>query len=365
MIKKRLARARALILHYKLDGLLVSMPANRRYLSAFTPDDGQLGESSGTLLISQTAAFLLTDFRYELTAQKQAPLFTTCIHKGDWAAEIRRLVEKAHIKSLGFEAEALLVGRLQKMEAELDEVELVPTSGLVAKLREQKDADEIAAIEKSLDLIEKALTQVVEQGIVGKSERNVALMIVRAVEDLGAEGVAFPPIVAAGKNGAEPHAEPGSHVIKAGEPVIFDVGAKVEGYASDITRTLVAGGIDHADETFNKVYPVVRRAQMEASENIKPGMTGQEADALAREVIDQAGFGERFGHSLGHGVGLMTHEDPSVGPRSGDVLEPGMIFTIEPGIYLPGWGGVRLEHMVHLTQEGCRILGSPVYYYDI
>jgi len=365
MTKKRLARLRALMWQKKLDGLLVNLPANRRYLSGYAPDDGQWGETSGMLLVSQTDAVLLTDFRYQLTAQAQAPLFTTRIHRGAWAAELAELVEQAHIKRLGFEAEALLMARWQRLKDELAGVELVPTLGLVAKLRTQKDAPEVQAMEKSLRLIEGALGAVSEQGLAGKSERQVTLMIIRAAEDLGSEGMPFAPIVAAGPNGADPHAEPGDRIIEAGQPVIFDVGARAFGYASDISRTLVAGGLGFADETFRKLYSIVRRAQLTALAGIKPGMTGQEADALAREVIEDAGYGDRFGHSLGHGVGLMTHEAPSVGPRSEDVLLPGMIFTIEPGIYLPGWGGVRLEHMVRLTPEGCRVLDRPVHFYDL
>jgi Xaa-Pro aminopeptidase len=147
--------------------------------------------------------------------------------------------------------------------------------------------------------------------------------------------------------------------------VVFDVGAKLDGYISDISRTVVAGGLEQADQKFLQVYPVVRRAQMKAIAEIRPGMTGKEADAIAREVITEAGFGAGFGHSLGHGVGLATHEAPSLGPNSKDRLEAGMIFTIEPGIYLPGWGGVRLEQMVELTSSGCRLLNQLDDFYAL
>lgn len=365
MIKMRLARLRRLLAKQKLDGLLVSLPANRRYLSGFTPADGQLGESSGCLLITQRDALLLTDFRYQLTAQEQAACFEVRVYRQGLAQELAGLAGRLGLKRLGVEAEALLLEQHQRLATALAGVELTPTRGLVAGLRVLKDPEELRRISASLALMERVLDQALSQDLVGVSERQLALSLMRAVEDQGGEGPAFPPIVASGPNGAEPHAEPGERVIQAGDPVIFDVGAQVGGYLSDISRTVVAGGLERADDTFRRVYAVVRQAQNKAMAEIRPGMTGQEADALAREVIAQAGFGERFGHSLGHGVGLYTHEAPSLGPNSRDVLEPGMVFTIEPGIYLPGWGGVRLEEMVALTPTGCRPLNGLDRFYDL
>ncbi|MBI4799550.1 MAG: aminopeptidase P family protein [Desulfarculus sp.] len=365
MIKMRLARLRRLLAKQKLDGLLVSQPANRRYLSGFTPADGQLGESCGSLLVTQRDALLLTDFRYMLTAQAQAAYYDVRIYRQGLAQELAGLAGRLGIKRLGIEAEALLLDQHQRLAQALEGVDLVPTRGLVAGLRARKDPEELRQITASLALMERVLDQVLSGDLVGTSERQLALKLMRAVEDQGGEGPAFPPIVASGPNGAEPHAEPGERVIQAGEPVIFDVGALVMGYMSDISRTVVAGGLERADEQFRQVYAVVRQAQLKAIAEIRPGMTGSEADALAREVIAQAGFGERFGHSLGHGVGLYTHEAPSLGPNSRDVLEPGMVFTIEPGIYLPGWGGVRLEQMAVLTATGCRLLNGLDRFHDL
>ncbi|MBI5522461.1 MAG: aminopeptidase P family protein [Desulfarculus sp.] len=365
MIKMRLARLRRLLAKHKLDGLLVSLPANRRYLSGFTPADGQLGESSGCLLVTPRDALLLTDFRYQLTAQEQATYYEVRIYRQGLAQELAGLARQLGIKRLGFEGEALLVEQHQRLAAALTEVELEPTRGLVAGLRVKKDPEELRQITASLALMERVLDQVLDEDLVGMSERQLALKLVRAVEDQGGEGPAFPPIVASGPNGAEPHAEPGERVIQAGEPVIFDVGAQVGGYLSDISRTVVAGGLERAGEQFRQVYAVARRAQLKALQGIRPGMTGGEADALAREVIAEAGFGTRFGHSLGHGVGLYTHEAPSLGPNSQEVLRPGMVFTIEPGIYLPGWGGVRLEQMVVLEPTGCRLLNGLDRFYDL
>ncbi|MCF8042967.1 MAG: aminopeptidase P family protein [Desulfarculaceae bacterium] len=365
MIKTRLAALRRLLEQQGLDALLVTLPANRRYLSGFSPDDGQWGESSGCLLISQTAALMLTDFRYELTARAQAPYFETLIYHQGLAPLVAMIAPELGLKNLAYESEAMLDSWRQRLVQHLPGVELKPTLGLVSKLRVKKNSAEIKALSASLALMEKVLDQTLAGELVGRREREVALSIARAVEDAGAEGVSFPPTVASGPNGAEPHAESGERVIERGDPIVFDVGAKLNGYCSDISRTVVAGGLEAADERFAQIYGTTLAAKNKAYDEIMPGITGGEADGIAREVIDQAGFGARFGHSLGHGVGLATHEDPRVGPRADDILEPGMVFTIEPGIYLPGWGGVRLEDMVLLTGEGCMRLGNLDRFYDI
>jgi Xaa-Pro aminopeptidase len=301
------------------------------------------------------------------------------------AKALKPLLEESRVRRLGIEADAMLVLHQERLARELgNDLELVSTLDLVSALRVRKDPYELEALRDSLGLMEQVLGSVLESDIVdslglmeqvlgsvlesdivGKTERELALAITRAVEDAGADGAAFEPIVASGPNGAEPHAEPGQRVISAGEPVIFDVGAKKDGYCSDISRTMVAGGLEKADERFREVYSTVRKAQLKAIAEIKPGMTCLEADAIARKVIDEAGYGERFGHSLGHGVGLATHEAPSVGPNSSEILEPGMVFTVEPGIYLPGWGGVRLEEMVVLTDEGCQLLNILDSFYNL
>lgn len=358
MIKKRLSKLRALMARQGLDAMLITLPANRRYLSGFSPDDTQLGESSGALLIAPAAAVLLTDFRYRLTAQAQAPCFEVVVYSRGLAHSLGVLLNELRVKRLGFESEALLFGQHQRLSEALPGVSWQPTLGFVSELRKFKDASEIKATEASLALMEAVLAQVMAGPLVGRSEREVALEIVRRIEDAGGEGPAFPPIVASGPNAAEPHAEPGPRVIAHGETVLFDVGAKVDGYCSDISRTIVAGGRAADDEQFRRVYATVRQAQLEALDGILPGMLGHEADAIARRIIDRAGFKGKFGHSLGHGVGLATHEAPSLGPNSDDMLEEGMVFTIEPGIYLSGWGGVRLEVMAVMEATGCRLLGA-------
>jgi Xaa-Pro aminopeptidase len=192
----------------------------------------------------------------------------------------------------------------------------------------------------------------------------VATQITRAIEDAGADGVGFEPLVACGPTAAEPHAVPGEKLIQKGDMVLFDVGAKLNGYISDMSRTIIAGGPELADAQFKEVYSTVRKAQLKAIAEIKPGMSGDEAHRIAAQVIEDAGYGDNFGHSLGHGVGLITHEPPKVGPNSEDILLPGMVFTVEPGIYLEGWGGVRLEDIVEMTGSGCRLMNELDHYYE-
>lgn len=365
MVKIRLERLRAILKRRKLDGLLVTHPANRRYLSGYLAGDGQFGESSGALLITQTDALLLTDFRYALSAAEQAPLFTPVIHRKGLAPELKEIAQARRLKKIGFETDALLVNQHQRLADTLEGVEFVPTSDLVASLRILKHPDEVAAITRSLHLMEGVLEAVMARDLVGMTELAVARLILRGIEEAGGEGPSFDPIVASGPNAAEPHAEPGGRVIQAGETVILDVGAKLDGYCSDITRTLMAGGLAAAPARFAEIYATTKRAMLAALAGIRPGMTGKQADALGREVIAAAGHAEHFGHSLGHGVGLMTHEDPHVSPLAEEILRPGMIITIEPGIYLPGWGGVRLEQMALVTQEGCRLLNRLDRFYDL
>jgi Xaa-Pro aminopeptidase len=369
MVKSRLARLRARLVKEKLDGLLVTLPANRRYLSGFSPENGQWGESSGSLLITPYDAIVFTDFRYELTARAQVPLFTTRIHRRGLAAELAAVLQGSRVKRLGFEAEGLLVDQRDRLaEALGGGVKLMATRGLVLSLRLCKDQTERSAISRSLGVIERVLGKLLDRdqgGLAGLRERELAVAISQGVVAAGADGDAFAPIVASGSNAAEPHAEPGERRLAPGEPVIFDVGAKAGGYCSDISRTVVVGGLEAASTRFREIYVIVRRAQLKTIAEVRPGMSGAEADAIGRRVIEEAGYGERFGHSLGHGVGLATHEPPSLSPQSKDILAPGMVFTVEPGIYLPGWGGVRLEQMVALTKAGCRLLNGLGHFYEI
>ena len=230
---------------------------------------------------------------------------------------------------------------------------LVATSGIAEQLRVFKDAEELAALQKAVDVADQAMESVCQIITEGMTEKEVAWRMEVAMRELGAEGPSFDTIVAAGPNGAMPHHRPSDRPIQAGEPIVIDMGAKVDGYCSDITRTICIG---EADEMFRRVYDIVLGSQLTAINTVMPGMTGGDCDGLSRTVIAEAGYGDNFGHSLGHGYGLAVHEYPRVGPNADNILEEGMVFTVEPGIYLTGWGGVRIEDDVVLEASGARVL---------
>ncbi len=336
-----------------LDAILVSAPENRRYLSGFTG-------SAGYLSVSRDDAVLATDFRYTEQAGTQSPDFRVIKARRDWSW-LLELLRGSSFKRIGFESHEMTVATYKQLTQalrDLPSVErptLMATTGVVESLRTIKDQDELAMIQKAVDVADAAMNAVSPAIRAGDTEREVANRLETAMRDLGADSPSFDTIVAAGPNGAMPHHRPTDRAIAAGEPIVIDMGAKVLGYCSDITRTLCIG---EPDETFRRVYDIVLGAQLTAIATVQGGMTGGDADDLSRMVITEAGYGESFGHSLGHGVGLAVHEYPSVGPNSQHSLQEGMIFTVEPGIYLSGWGGVRIEDMVLLEQGGARTLSQ-------
>ncbi len=346
----RLSKLRQKLADEKLDGILISNAANRRYLSGFTG-------SAGTLIISSERAVLATDFRYYEQVERQAPQFELAKIKDKFTDLLPDLITGMDIRRLGFESEDLTVALFGQYDDALPEgVELVATSALVDELRAVKEEGELAAIQRAVALTDAAYAHIAGFMQPGMTERQVAWELESFMRTHGAEQMAFEVIVASGPNGAMPHARPGERVIQAGEPVVMDLGAVVGGYCSDLTRTVVLGS---ADGRYREVYEIVRQAQQAAIAGIRPGMTGQQGDALAREVIAQAGYEEAFGHGLGHGVGLMVHERPRVGRLSDkDVLQPNMVFSVEPGIYLPDEFGVRIEDLVVLREDGPQALSQ-------
>jgi Xaa-Pro aminopeptidase len=362
-VSLRLAAVRELLSAHEIDALLVSGPENRRYLSGFTATD----PAWGMLLITPRVALLLTDFRYQAWAQQEVRDLKVCIYKVDLAATLGEHLKELRVRRLGFEADHFSVGQHQRLTKNVVEAGLTvawqPLEGLVEGLRQQKSEAELAVMRRALTLTETVLRQVAAELAPGLTERQVAWEIEKRLREGGAEGLAFPPIVAAGPNSARPHHHPGDYVLKIGEPIIIDLGAKIDGYCADMTRTFILGP---ADEHFRKIYALVRRAQARAEAGLKAGMDSLAGDALAREVITAAGYGEAFGHSLGHGVGLAVHEAPSLSPSEArrGALPAGSVVTVEPGIYLTGWGGVRLEDMARLTPEGAEVLNEPGYFYE-
>ena len=347
----RLDKLRGLLPQKGIDALLVSMPENRRYMSGFTG-------SAGYLFITNERAILGTDFRYTEQAAGQSPAFEVERIGSGWSWLGDRIKETG-IARLGFESHHMTVqsyhGLSEALGEQLESAKpaLVATSGMAEQLRVYKDADELAALQRAVDVADQAMQSVCAVITEGMTEKEVAWRMEVAMRELGAEGPSFDTIVAAGPNGAMPHHHPSDRPIQAGEPIVIDMGAKVDGYCSDITRTICVG---EEDEMFRKIYDIVLGSQLTAINTVKPGMTGGDCDELSRAVISEAGYGDNFGHSLGHGYGLAVHEYPRVGPNADNILEEGMVFTVEPGIYLTGWGGVRIEDDVVLEDSGARVL---------
>jgi len=342
----RLTKLRETLITEGLDAILITQPENRRYLSGFTGSDG-------ALLISQDQAVLATDFRYYEQVEKQAPDFRLAKVTARFETLLPELIQQVGAKTVGFESAHLTVDQHQKWQEVAEGFELVPTKGLVERIRAVKDEGELGKIKKAIALSDEALAHIADFIEPGMTEKEVAWELEVFMRTRGAEKLAFDTIVGSGPNGAMPHATVSERVIQAGEPIVIDMGAVIDGYHSDLTRTICAG---RADDKFKEIHAIVLEAQLTAERNIRPGMQGKQADGLARQVIEEAGYGENYGHGLGHGVGLAVHEKPGVGRLSEDVLEPGMVFTVEPGIYLPGWGGVRIEDIVVMRGDGVEVL---------
>jgi len=343
-------RVEGLVAQFKdqeLDGMLISAPENRRYLSGFSG-------SAGYLLISKAKAILVTDSRYTEQATKQSPYFEVRQVRGGWGWLIDELKDSG-VKKVGFESQDMTVASYNNLidaikgDSALGNVSFVPAPGLAENQRIIKDQEELKMLQLAIDAADKAMDQVTPTITPGMTEKEVAWKLETAMRDFGSDTISFDTIVAAGPNGAMAHHQPTDYVIKQSDPIVIDMGAKVGGYCSDLSRSIAVG---EPDETFNKIYDTVLGAQLTAINTVKVGMTGEETDNLSREVIAQAGYGDNFGHSLGHGVGLEIHENPRVGPRSTDVLVLNTVFTVEPGIYLSGWGGIRIEDIVILREDG-------------
>lgn len=357
MTKQRIERLRARLEEHKLDALFVSSPetasaVNRRYLSGFTG-------TSAYLLITPDDAAIATDFRYYDQAQEQAKGYR--LHKtvGQMDKWLPGLFEGLGGKRVGFEASHLsyqshrVMRKIVQGLPEEQRPKLVPTTNLVEALRVVKDAEEIATLQAAIDLGDAAFAYVAEQVEPGWTEKQVAWEIEKYIREHGGEDVSFDTLVGGGERGAMPHCSPTDRKLKKGEGVVIDMGVKLDGYMSDLTRTIFLG---KPDDEFKRVYDVVLAAQQTAQELVEDGMTGEQAHMLAQKVIEEAGHGAHFGHGLGHGVGLQIHEAPRLGPNSNDVLHDGMVFTIEPGIYLTGWGGVRIEDVVVLENGKARLM---------
>lgn len=359
----RLTRLRERIAETKLDAFLVGAPvedifhtyaANRRYLSGFTG-------STGWLLITADKAFIAADFRYVEQAERECPQFAVFRTTGGIEKWFPVIVSEASLgaRRIGFEPGDITVATFQAIKKS---IEAMPTPDrpkflyappIVTQMRSIKETGEIDALQRAADLGDAAFSAVAQRIEPGWTERRVALEIESEARSLGAEALSFPTIVASGPHSAMPHAQPRDHAITDGDSVVIDMGVIVDGYCSDLTRTIVVG---KPAPKFHEIYDIVLTAQRTAEELARTGMSGEEAHMLAHNVIIEAGYGENFGHGLGHGVGLLVHEAPRLARLSKDELKDGMVVTIEPGIYITGWGGIRIEDMAVLVGGKARVM---------
>ena len=344
MMSGRGERLAASLGERELDQFLITDIVNVGYLTGF-------GGTNGACICGEQTRLFLTDFRYTERAAAEVEDWEVLTVEGDWLTDLGKRLRGR----VGFEDDHISVRSKERLSEKLGEgVELIAAGGAVEGLRRVKEAAELAAIAAASELADDVWRWSLERGLSGRTEREVARASEVRILEQGAEP-SFPTIVAAGPNGSLPHAEPGDREIGKGELVVFDMGARLEGYCSDGTRTFATGD---PGERARAVYEVVRDAQAAALAGVRAGAGGEDLDALAREVIEAAGHGERFGHGLGHGVGLQVHESPRVSQRSEDVLGVDEVVTIEPGIYLPGELGVRIEDLIVITEAGHRNLSA-------
>ncbi len=329
---------------------LVTHPTDIRYLSGFAGDDSWL-------FVTPSAATLVTDFRYAEQAERECPGVGLIVRPGPIAEALAAEVRRRGLTALAFDSERVSVAERERLGAALAGVELVPLASPTRALRMHKDATERRAVVRAIEVAETAFAAFRKAIRQGMTERRLAAELDGRLRLAGAEAPAFPTICAIDASAAMPHARPGEARLKRGSVLLVDFGARVEGYVSDLTRCLVAGRIPaHVRE----VYRAVLEAQAAGIARAGPGVSLRDVDAAARRVIEDAGFGDAFGHGLGHGIGLDVHEPPAVSPRSAAeaVLEPGMVVTVEPGVYLRGRFGIRIEDDVLVTRRGCRVLSS-------
>lgn len=351
-MKTRIEKLQQSLVSENLDVLLVSELAHVRYLCGFSATENL----DGILLVFGDAAHLFTDSRYSEQAAKQVKGAKVHIVSGNRLAEIAKFkpLQKPYLK-IGFEGEYLSYGSMSMLQTFLEKAILLPTTGLVEKFAMIKDKDELSEIRGAVRISDTAFKRILQIIKPGAREDELAAELEYQMKMLGSEKPSFDTIVASGYRGALPHGLASSKKLKKGEFVTFDFGATYKGYVSDITRTVVLG---KATAKQKKIYGIVAKAQLKAIAAAKAGITGAKLDSVAREVITKARYGKNFGHGLGHGIGLLVHEGPRLSPQSDYVLQPGNVVTIEPGIYIPNWGGVRIEDDVVIRRDGCTVLNK-------
>jgi Xaa-Pro aminopeptidase len=351
---ERVERLRQRMAEFGVDALMITQDVSRYYLSGFYAHDDGL-DIAGQLLVGSDRMLLVTDGRYTEQAAREAPGLPLVVRQGEFGPILAETIRQQDWQTVGFQSEWVSVASYQSV---LDEGKgafaLKALREVVEPLREFKDEEEIERIRQAQQITDETFVHLQGWLRPGLTEQEVAAEILRFMLARGAEALAFPSIVASGPNAALPHAIPTGRKLEEGEPITIDMGARYQGYCSDMTRTICLG---EPDAKLREMYEVVLRAQLACEEGLRAGITGQDADALARTAIEQAGYGEYYVHGTGHGVGLEIHENPRMGRlRSEAPLGAGAVVTIEPGIYIPGWGGVRIEDMGVITPTGLKIL---------
>lgn len=337
----RLKKVRDKFNEIGIDGLLITNEKNRRYMTGFTG-------TAGIVIISLTKAVFITDFRYVEQAKTQVQNYEIVQHKGPIHEEVARLVKDLDIKHLGFEQDEMTFGTFKIYEHAVS-AKMVPISGVIEKLRLVKTDEELQILKEAAAIADQAFEHIIKVIKPGINELEVSNELEFFMRRKGATSSSFDTIVASGLRSALPHGVASDKVIKAGDLVTLDFGAYYKGYCSDITRTVGVGDIS---DQLKNIYDIVLQAQLLGMNGIKAGMTGKQADAMTRDYITAKGYGEYFGHSTGHGIGLDIHEGPALSIKSDTILEPGMVVTVEPGIYVEGVGGVRIEDDIVITKDG-------------
>jgi Xaa-Pro aminopeptidase len=345
MAQERISRVKRILRDDNVDGILITNLENVHYLSGFTGSDA-------ALVMTETKGYFLTDSRYTTQAGEEVSGFEVIEYKKKIEG-LSTLMKDLGLKGIGFESHDLTYQAHKELAEKVSDGELIPIDERVRNMRAAKDDEEVGRIKRAIDIASKSLRENVWRIMPGTQEREIALELEFSMRRNGADNIAFDTIVASGGRSALPHGKPSEKRVNKGDFVIIDFGARYQGYYSDETCTFFCGRPNRRQK---EVYQIVKEAHDKAIGSIRPGMKAMEVDAIARNWIKDAGYGDYFGHGTGHGVGLAVHENPVIGPESEVVVREGMVFTIEPGIYVPGWGGVRIEDMILVTGNGCEVL---------
>lgn len=349
-MQKRIEKCKNIIQNYQVDAVLITSAANRFYLSGFTGSAGKL------LITKDNENYLITDFRYKKQAAEEAGDFEVVEINKNRERNLAEFIKDKNINSLGFEDEDMSYKDFHKLKNLCQNIAFVPLENSVNKLRLIKEPEEINKIKKAIEIAEKGFTEILNFIEPGVKEKEIAAELEYILRKNGGEGPSFDFIVASGERSALPHGVASEKKLEKGEFVTIDFGTYYNGYCSDMTRTIILGNSEPRQE---EIYNLVLKAHNKVIEKVKPGMTGKEADSIARELIADAGYEDNFGHGLGHGLGIEVHEGPKLSYQSGEKeLKDGMVFTDEPGIYLPDYGGVRIEDDILLTENGCQVLNQ-------